>query len=134
MENCCLRLQLMNGFLTFWAILATLHFCGNGKRDEQKTLPKAARGIFLLWAIFFALGRLWADGAIWHMVSSSKTLLSEISPKLEPLILSLEICPILTSVGSLGWQQKNYQMSNPLKRFQNRKTSLCLTNYCTCTD
>ena len=47
-----------------------------------------------------------ADGAIWHMVSySSKILLSEISPKLEPLTLSLEICPILTSVGSLGCQQ-----------------------------
>ena len=43
----------------------------------------------------------------WSATSSSKMLLSEISLKLEPLRLSLETCPISTSVGSLGCQQKN---------------------------
>ena len=34
MTCCCLRLQLMNGFLTFWAILATRHFCGNAGKQK----------------------------------------------------------------------------------------------------
>ena len=70
-----------------------------------------------------------ADGAIWHMVSySSKMLLSEISLKLEPLRLSLETCPISTSVGSLGCQQKilSKDMTALFKTFFETKRQVCI--------
>ena len=70
-----------------------------------------------------------AEGAIWHMVSySSKMLLSEISLKLEPLRLSLETCPISTSVGSLGCQQKilSKDITALFKTFFKKKTQVCI--------
>ena len=57
-----------------------------------------------------ALGR-WCHLAHGQL-TPSKMLLSEISPKLEPLKLSLEICPISTSARSPNCQRKLFIQHN----------------------
>ena len=99
---CSIGLQLMKGLLTFWAILASRQLWEQEVGGGAKKLP--------LWSP----NPPWADGAIWHMVNwpPSKMLFSEISPKLEPLKLSLEICPISTSARSPNCQRKLFIQHN----------------------
>ena len=112
---CSIGLQLMKGLLTFWAILASRQLWEQEAGGGAKKLP--------LWSP----NPPWADGAIWHMVNwpPSKMLLSEISPKLEPLKLSLEICPISTSARSPNCQQKLFIRHN---QWEEKKTLLILVH------
>ena len=101
----------MNGFLTFWAILATRHFCGNGKRDEQKSQPVSAQAM--------RPGQMVPSGT-WSATSSSKMLrnLSKIGTTQTLLgnLSNIDIC------WKPGWQQKHSkEMTNPLKNLSNQK-------------
>ena len=127
LQSCsCLRLQLMNGFLTFWAIFATHQLW-----EREAGMSKKAALVSAHWCP----GQMVPSGT-WSATSSSKTLLSEISPKVEPLRLSLETCPILTSVGSPGWQQKTLikGLDKSIEKCFKTERQVCISATNPCTD